>query len=166
MGTTAVPAVPDPLVTDEYLYFVARAFSGMLDALDELGEDAINTRPPLPGANSPYAIVHHCVQVADYWIGHVVAGRPTQRNRTAEFSATGSLEDLRRQVADVRGRLLDDLAGADLQGGPQNPPAPDYEGPEQALTCMGVLLHVLEELAQHHGQLQLSRDLLRHGSTR
>lgn len=154
MGTAVVPS------TDEYLYFLARAFTGMLDALDELGEDAINTRPPLLGANSPFAIVHHCVEVADYWIGHVVAGRPTRRNRAGEFSATGSLDDLRHQVADVQRRLLADLAGADLAGTPKNPPASDYEGPEQPLTCAGVLLHVLEELAQHHGQVQLSCDLL------
>ncbi|WP_433291813.1 DinB family protein [Pseudonocardia sp. CA-142604] len=154
------------LTTDEYLYFLARAFDGMLEAMDELDEGAINTRPSLPGANSPYAIVHHCVEMSDYWIGHVVAGRPARRDRTAEFSATGSLDDLRRRVADVRRRLLDDLAGADLQGDPKNAPAGDYQGPERPLTCAGVLLHVLEELAQHHGHVQLSRDLLLHGAPR
>jgi uncharacterized damage-inducible protein DinB len=159
-------SIPVPLASDEYLYFLERAFDGMLDALGELREDEINTRPPVPGANSPYAIVHHCVEVAEYWIGHVVAGRRTSRNREAEFSATGSLDDLRGRIADVRRRLLDDLAGADLQGEPKYPPAPGYEGPEQQLTCAGVLLHVLEELAQHHGQVQLSRDLLRHGAAR
>ncbi|WP_433278043.1 DinB family protein [Pseudonocardia xinjiangensis] len=154
MGTAVVPG------TDEYLYFLARAFTGMLDALGDLDEDTINARPPVRGANSPFAIVHHCVEVADYWIGHVVAGRPTSRNRAAEFSATGGLDDLRRQVADVQRRLAADLAGADLAGSPKNPPAGDYEGPEQPLTCAGVLLHVLEELAQHHGQVQLTCDLL------
>ncbi|GAA3073422.1 hypothetical protein GCM10010464_41870 [Pseudonocardia yunnanensis] len=163
METASIAAT---LRTDEYLYFLARAFDGMLDALGELDEGAINTRPPLQGANSPYAIVHHCVEMSDYWIGHVVAGRPTNRDRTAEFSATGSLDELRRRVADVQRRLLDDLAGADLQGDPKNPPADDYQGPEQPLTCAGVLLHVLEELAQHHGHVQLSRDLLLHGAAR
>jgi uncharacterized damage-inducible protein DinB len=154
MGTAVVPS------TDEYLYFLARAFTGMLDALGELDEDAINATPPVQGANSPFAIVHHCVEVADYWIGHVIAGRPTRRNRAAEFDATGSLDDLRRQIADVRRRLLDDLADADLAGSPRNSPDPGYEGPEQSLTSTGVLLHVLEELAQHHGQVQLTCDLL------
>jgi hypothetical protein len=161
MGTASLPA---SLTTDEYLYFLARAFTGMLDVLSELSGEAINTRPPLPGANSPYAIVHHCVEMSDYWIGHVVAGRPTNRDRTAEFSATGSLDDLRRRVADIQRRLLDDLAGADLRGDPKNTPSRDYQGPEQPLTCTGVLLHVLEELAQHHGHVQLSRDLLLHGA--
>jgi DinB superfamily len=163
MGTASPPA---SLTTDEYLYFLARAFTGMLEVLSELGEEAINTRPSLPGANSPYAIVYHCVEMSDYWIGHVIAGRPANRDRAAEFSATGSLDDLRRRVADVQRRLLDDLADADLRGDPKNPPARDYQGPEQSLTCAGVLLHVLEELAQHHGHVQLSRDLLLHGAAR
>ncbi|HEY4419388.1 MAG TPA: DUF664 domain-containing protein [Pseudonocardia sp.] len=163
MGTASLPA---PLTTDEYLYFLDRAFTGMLDVLSELDEEAINTRPSLPGANSPYAIVYHCVEMSDYWIGHVVAGRPTNRDRTAEFNAMGTLNDLRRRVGDVRHRLLDDLAGTDLHGDPRNPPARDYQGPEQPLTCTGVLLHVLEELAQHHGHAQLSRDLLLHEAAR
>lgn len=163
MGTASLPA---PLTTDEYLYFLDRAFTGMLDVLSELDEEAINTRPSLPGANSPYAIVYHCVEMSDYWIGHVVAGRPTNRDRTAEFNAMGTLNDLRRRVGDVRHRLLDDLAGTDLHGDPKNPPARDYQGPEQPLTCTGVLLHVLEELAQHHGHAQLSRDLLLHEAAR
>ena len=154
MGTAAVPG------TDEYLYFLTRAFTGMLDALGELNENAINATPPVRGANSPFAIVHHCVEVADYWIGHVIAGRPTHRNRAAEFRATGSLDDLRRQIADVRRQLLHDLADADLAGSPRNAPDPGYQGPTQSLTSTGVLLHVLEELAQHHGHVQLTCDLL------
>lgn len=148
------------MTIDEYLYFTGRAFDGMLDALVDLGPRRANTRPPLAGANSPYAIVHHCVEVAEYWVGHVVAGRPTARDRAAEFSATGDLDDLRRRVREVEGRMREDLAGVDLDGPPANPPAPDYQGPERALTRAGVLLHVLEELAQHHGQVQLTRDLL------
>jgi hypothetical protein len=157
-------SIVSTLTADEYLYFLARAFDGMLDALGELDEGTINTRPPLPEANSPYAIVHHCVEMSDYWIGHVVAGRPTSRNRDTEFDATGSLDDLRGRVRDVQRRLHDDLAGIDLQGCPKNPPDPGNKGPERRLTCTGVLLHVLEELAQHHGHVQLSRDLLLHGA--
>jgi hypothetical protein len=37
----------------------------------------------------------------------------------------------------------------------------DFLGPdEEGLRQDGVLLHVLEELAQHHGQLQVLRDVL------
>ena len=160
------PSVSAPLAIDEYLYFVGRAFDGMLDAVGELEEREINARPPLPGANSPYVIVHHCVEMAGYWIGHVVAGRPTSRNRDAEFNAAGGLDDLRNQVTDLRRRLADDLAGTDLRSGPRNQPARENQGPRRPLSNTGVLLHVLEELAQHHGQVELTCDLLRHGADR
>ncbi|MFD8492624.1 DUF664 domain-containing protein [Amycolatopsis sp. NPDC059657] len=142
---------------DEYLYFVARAFDGMLGALAELG-DRINTKPGLDGANSPYAIVYHCAEVAEYWIGHVVAGRPTHRDREAEFSAAGDLDELRRRVAEVQRRMRDDLARPDAE--PVNRPDRSCQGPDLPLARAGVQLHVLEELAQHHGQLQITRDLL------
>ncbi|WP_033433226.1 DinB family protein [Saccharothrix syringae] len=145
---------------DEYLYFVDRAFDGMLAALDRLGPDRGNTAPPLPGANSPYAIVHHCAEVVDYWIGHLLAGRAMDRDRDAEFRATGDPGELRDRVAALRLRLREDLAGVDLAAPPATAPPAGYQGPERPLSGAGVLLHVLEELAQHHGQVEISRDLL------
>ncbi|PXY20777.1 DUF664 domain-containing protein [Prauserella muralis] len=159
--TVDVPRTGARLEADEYLYFVTRAFDGMLAALGTLGDERINDRPPLAGANSPYAIVYHCAEVAEYWIGHVLAGRPSARDRAAEFQATGTLDGLRRQVAEVSDRIRADLAGAGLDAAPANPPSPDYQGPDRPLTCAGVLLHVLEELAQHNGQVELTRDVLR-----
>lgn len=146
--------------TEEYLYFVHRAFAGMLDALGEIGDDQANQAPPLSGANPPWAIAFHCTEVAEYWIGHLIAGRPSDRNRTAEFTASGSIDDLRRRIAALEGRLNGDLAGFDPVAPLRNTPPSDYEGPARPLSPIGVLLHVLEELAQHHGQIELSRDAL------
>jgi hypothetical protein len=42
------------------------------------------------------------------------------------------------------------------------PPA-DYLATKPDLTQGAALLHVLEELAQHHGQLEITRDALREG---
>ncbi|MFF8997154.1 DUF664 domain-containing protein [Streptomyces achromogenes] len=148
---------------DEYLYFLRRAFDGMLGALDELGDDLGNTAPPLPGANSPYAIAYHCVGVADYWLGHVVAGRRVDRDRPAEFTAQGNARSLRREVDALFARLEADLRAALPSDPPRNAPPAEFEGPDRPLSVRGVRLHVLEELAQHHGQVQITRDLLRAG---
>ncbi|MEV5176563.1 DinB family protein [Streptomyces flaveolus] len=148
---------------DEYLYFLRRAFDGMFGALDELGDDLGNTAPPLPGANSPYAIAYHCVGVADYWLGHVVAGRHVDRDRPAEFTAKGDARRLRREVDALFARLEADLHGTLPSDPPRNAPPAEFEGPERPLSVQGVQLHVLEELAQHHGQVQITRDLLRAG---
>ncbi|NGO42763.1 DinB family protein [Streptomyces ureilyticus] len=148
---------------DEYLYFLRRAFDGMLSALEELGDDLGNTAPHLPGANSPYAIAYHCVAVADYWLGHVIAGRRVDRDRPSEFTAKGDVRRLRTQVDALFARMQADLCEALPSQPPRNTPPADFEGPDRPLSVRGVQLHVLEELAQHHGQVQITRDLLRAG---
>ncbi|MFJ8544346.1 DinB family protein [Streptomyces sp. NPDC093586] len=148
---------------DEYLYFLRRAFDGMLGALEELGDDLGNTAPDLPGANSPYAIAYHCVGVADYWLGHVVAGRRVDRDRPSEFTAKGDARHLRREVDALFARLGADLREVPPSESPRNTPPAEFEGPDRPLSVRGVQLHVLEELAQHHGQVQITRDLLRTG---
>ncbi|MFE7961304.1 DinB family protein [Streptomyces sp. NPDC057413] len=148
---------------DEYLYFLRRAFDGMLGALEELGDDLGNTAPALPGANSPYAITYHCIGVADYWLGHVVAGRRVDRDRPSEFTAQGDVRRLRREVDALFGRLEEDLRVAMTSESLRNAPPAEFEGPDRPLSVRGVQLHVLEELAQHHGQVEITRDLLRVG---
>ncbi|WP_217553669.1 DinB family protein [Streptomyces sp. GbtcB6] len=150
---------------NEYLYFLRRAFDGMLGVLDDLGDDLGNTRPPLPGANSVYAIAYHCAAVADYWTGHVIAGREVDRDRESEFTATGHGKDLHRQVDDLFEQLEADLAAVTAASAPCNTPPADFEGPDRPLSVQGVQLHVLEELAQHHGQIQITRDLLKRGAS-
>jgi hypothetical protein len=146
---------------DEYLYFLDRAFTGMLAVLDELGDDLANRTPPVDGANAPWAIVFHCGEVADYWIGHVLAGRASARDRAAEFTSTGTVGWLRARIVALQAQLAEDLgAGFDAAGPLRNTPPAEYEGPSRRLSPIGVLLHVLEELAQHHGQVELSRDVL------
>jgi uncharacterized damage-inducible protein DinB len=145
---------------DEYLYFIDRAFDGMLCALRELGDDRANQTPPTAGANSPWAIAYHCTEVADYWIGHLIAGRLSRRNRAAEFFAHGTVGELADRIDRLRRKLRTDLSNFSPSAPLVNTPPPDYEGPSRELTAAGVLLHVLEELAQHHGQVQMSRDIL------
>lgn len=146
--------------TDEYLYFLDRAFDGMLVVLGELGDERANQAPPFDGANSPWAITYHCTEVADYWIGHLIGGRDSNRDRAAEFTARGTVADLTRTIAALRANLQKDLDGFDPAAPLTNTPPADYEGPSRQLTPNGVLLHVLEELAQHHGQVEVSRDAL------
>ncbi|TGD84527.1 DinB family protein [Mycolicibacterium sp. CH28] len=149
---------------DEYLYFLDRAFNGMIAALNVLGDDHANQAPPLPGANAPWAVTYHSVQVAEYWIGHLIGGRQSNRDRAAEFTTRGSIAELDRMVTDLRARVRRDLADFDPCSPLANTPPTDYQGPDRELTPVGVLLHVLEELAQHHGQVEVSRDVLLHAA--
>jgi len=149
-------------VTDveEHYWFVERALTGMLAIAEELGDARVNARPDLPGANSAYGLLTHCLGVVEYWAGHLVAGRPVERDRPAEFVATGTVARLRAAVADGLARYRDDLAAFEPAAPPRHTPNSEFLGPDQELTQNGVLLHVLEELAQHHGQLEVLRDAL------
>jgi bifunctional pyridoxal-dependent enzyme with beta-cystathionase and maltose regulon repressor activities len=154
------PVTLSPLA-DEHHWFLERAITGMLAVAEELGDDQVNARPELPGANSAFGLVTHCLGVVEYWVGHVVAGRPSDRDRAAEFTATGAVVDLRAAVERGLAQLRTDLAAFDPAAPPRAEPDSAFLGPDRTLTQHGVLLHVLEELAQHHGQLEVLRDALR-----
>src|SRR5258708_36863734 len=62
----------------------------MTAIVTELGDKLANREPALPGANSPYAILRHCLGVMEFWGGRVVAGRTVDRDREAEFRASGA----------------------------------------------------------------------------
>ena len=146
---------------DEYLYFANRALDGMHRIAVGLGDDLANRRPGIPGANTPYGLVIHCLGVANYWGGEVVAGRHVERDRDAEFLATGPVAQLGPLVAKAKVQLANDVATADLQDPPRRQPDGGYDDLPQPLTQASVLLHVLEELCQHHGQMEIIRDALR-----
>jgi hypothetical protein len=146
---------------EDYLWFAGRALDGMAAILAELGDERANRRPPLPGANTPYAIVTHCLGVLEFWAGSLVAGRAVERDRDAEFTASGPVSALLERVAAAKDQLRADLAVAE-PAGPLRAPAPaKYAATPAGRSQGGALQHVYEELAQHHGQLELTRDVLR-----
>ena len=145
---------------EDYLWFAGRALDGMAAILAELGDERANRRPPLPGANTPYAIVTHCLGVLEVWAGSLVAGRAVDRDRDAEFTASGPAQELIERVAAAKEQLRADLKVAE-PAEPLRAPAPaKYEGTPAGRSQGGALQHVYEELAQHHGQLELTRDVL------
>jgi len=149
------------LTADEYLYFVGRALDGMAEILTELGDDLANQRPVLPGANTPYAIVTHCLGVVEYWAGHLVAGRDVVRDRDAEFIASGPVGELLQRVEAAKGRLRADVAAADPRAVLRRTPSAGLQDLRPDLSQGAALQHVYEELAQHRGQLEITADLLR-----
>jgi hypothetical protein len=143
----------------EFRQVCDRALTGMTRILADLGDHLANTRPDLPGANSPFAIVTHCLGVLEFWVGGCVAGREVVRDRAAEFTATGQVTDLVARVQLARERLAQDIAGVDLTAPATT--SGDHPLLREPVSKGAALLHAYEELAQHHGQLELTRDVLR-----
>lgn len=148
-------------VADAVLAITGGSLSSMTEILRELGDELANTKPDLPGANSPYAIVFHCVAVIEYWAGSVIAGLKIPRDRAAEFTATGRVDDVITRLDDVRAHLPEWVDVA-LREGIRDRTVMGTTRPELATaTPEWVLTHLVRELAQHLGQLELTRDVLR-----
>ena len=147
---------------DEWCWFlVERHLDRMLAIVVGLGDDLVNVSPALPGGNTAYQIVFHCCGMLEWWTREAVQGIDVGRDRDAEFIATGTVEQLAARVDGVRRQLRADLKVIDLDGPLRGDPSDHYKGTPIGGSARGVMLHVLEELAQHHGHLELTRDLLR-----
>jgi hypothetical protein len=145
---------------EDFLWYTDAAVDGMAAIVTELGDDLANKTPNLPGANSPYALLTHCLGVMGYWGGKVIAGREVNRDRPAEFIATGRVDDLVARSRSAKVQLLRDLTGFHGHAVPRGPvPEKDAATP-LGRTQGGVLVHIYEELAQHRGQMEITRDLL------
>jgi hypothetical protein len=122
----------------------------------------VSDRSSLEGANSVFALVVHCVGVADWWLDHVVLGHPSARNRDAEFDASGNVDELAALVGEFQGRLpvlMDQVVAT------PEPRSADLEAATALFrswpwTTSAIMLHVIEELFQHAGHVDVTADLL------
>ena len=134
----------------------------MAEIVTELGDGLANRKPVLPGCNSPYAILRHCLGVMEFWGGQVVAGREITRDRDAEFRAQGPVAGLITATADAKRKFRADAATAEFDAPPRGGRRDSWGPDELEFISQGhALLHVLEEVTQHLGQMELTRDVLR-----
>ena len=156
------------ITTDDFLYFIDVALDGMVRIVEELGDERVNLRPDIPGANSPYVILYHCVGCTNFWIGALIAGRQVNRDRDAEFQAQGTVADLVHAVRTLQKQLREDITHVQGDRPLANPDA--LLALQGGTTRQGIrhwrqgkaLVHAYEELAQHHGQMEITRDMLLH----
>ena len=131
--------------------------------LDGLSEAQINWRPPIDGGNSVYVIATHTLGNARAFVLGIACGQPLERDRPAEFRASGrAASDLTAQAQ----RLSDDieaalaaLSPADLERRLLPPQSLWGEGETQEISVREATLHVVQHASIHLGQLQITRDL-------
>ena len=131
--------------------------------LDGLSEAQLNWRPPIDGANSLYVVATHTLGNARAFVLGIACGQPLERDRPAEFRASGrDAVDMTAQA----GRLLDEIEAALAALPPSDLdrrllPALSLwgEGEVQEISVREAILHVVEHASIHLGQLQITRDL-------
>lgn len=151
------------IAPEEFLSYMNAAFDGMLNIAEELGDERVNQRPNnMANTSTPFVILTHCVGLTRYWLGTVIAGRQIQRDRDAEFSARGTVADIRQTVRQVQQEMQEDIKRV---RGDQPSAFPEAVRPQHKEWTQGhFLLQCYKELAQHHGHMELTRDvMLGHG---
>lgn len=154
-------SAPLPAWADALHNLIVENLAGLGAVADQIGDELINVVPPLPQANSGYGIVYHCTQVVLFWAGTVIGGERIPRDRDAEWSATGTVADLHAALDDVVARLpawvdvavTDGVRDRTAAGSRAATATPEY-----------LLGHLVRELAQHLGQLEITRDVVETGS--
>jgi uncharacterized damage-inducible protein DinB len=142
---------------EDFLVFCDEAFDELTAIVVGLGDDLANRRPPLEGANTAYAILTHCLGVATYWSSAVNQGGVVPRDRAAEFTASGPVGELAARTQAVREAFRATVLATDFSARPANPPSrEDFFVHRRG----AVLMHVYQELSQHLGQLELTRDVV------
>ena len=135
------------------------AFDQMLAVADRLGDERVNQRPIAPQVNSVASLIIHCCGVAEFWLGHVGVGRPSHRDRDAEFTATASVAELHDRVAACLARIETDVATIDA-----GVDTPNADGLHLLQVSPGddasLVVHVIEELFQHLGHCEIAADAL------
>jgi uncharacterized damage-inducible protein DinB len=139
--------------------YMRHAFAQMLDVADRLGDTRVNDRPLGADTNAVAALVVHCCAVTEFWIGHVALGRPTSRDRESEFSTSATVADLHAMVESTLGQVVEDLADIDAGRVQADRTGRQFlEGGDESDGA--IVVHVMEELYQHLGHMELAADAL------
>lgn len=153
---------------DEYLHFCTQALEAMSRIVGDLGDERANRVPEVEGVNSPFALLTHCHGMVTFWVGHVILGRELHRDRDGEFAARGPVAPLLQTVRELQEQFATDLRAVEPAAPVRQPPtarnpapgSPDAPAPGRPMTQGFALQHVYTELAQHLGQMEITRDLI------
>ena len=140
--------------------YLGLAVTQMHAVADRLGDDRVNRAPFGSETNSVAALVTHCCGVSEFWLGHVGLGRPTTRVRAEEFTATATVPELHDTLEALRAQIVADVRAHDA-----GEASPAHASRRQTLegaddSDAALVLHVLEELYQHLGHMQVTADAL------
>jgi hypothetical protein len=139
--------------------YVEHAFRGMDKVLDRLDDTTVNQRPDPWGTNTVAGLVTHCCELAPSWFLLPGLGRESTRDRDAEFAAQATVAELRQRIAEAaeqtRSLVAEFAVGPTASDHPLREFMPGTDRSDAALA-----LHVLEELFQHLGHMEVTADAL------
>ena len=149
-----------------YVVILERTARDALAELAGLSDAVLNQPVPIPEANTLYALAIHLAGAGEFWGVTLPDSRPVERDRAAEFRASGTLADLtaryERWLADLHA-VLDPLPDEALDRVVEVPAPPGWLPASDQLTVRYCLLHAVAHSAVHLGHIQLTAQLFRSG---
>ena len=133
-------------------------FDRLLETIADLNDEAVNWKPPAPGANSLLVLVTHALGSAEQHVVGEAAAKTVVRNRDAEFASKGGSAHLVARATEVRRRIDEALVGLEGRLDEERDP-PFRTWPGTRATARDRLVHSISHTAEHAGQAQLTRDL-------
>ena len=141
-------------ILEDYLERLQALHADMRSAIEGLPQEALDWVPG-KDINSLCALVVHTAGAERYWIGDVVGGEPSGRDRAAEFRTHGlDGATLKARLAAALAHsqtVLEELTLPDLEE--------TYVSPRDGRQFTGAwcLAHAVEHTALHLGHMQIPR---------
>lgn len=140
----------------DYLDLFHRQLTDLTAAISGLPQAALDWQPGSE-TNSLCVQVVHVVGAGRYWAGDVALGEPSNRDRAAEFRASGLNETvLKGRIAAFEAYLKDGVARLKIEDLTEQHPAP---GRDASYTVGWALMHALDHTAVHVGHSQITRQM-------
>jgi uncharacterized damage-inducible protein DinB len=157
-----VTTLPDPFLTGAHDIYQT-AFGEMLSALEGLSTDELNWTPDGPGFNSLATLTTHSLSSCRSWLCIAVGAPLPERDRDAELTGRASSAAALREWA----QAVQHECMALLRGGARlrwdalrgTHPRPIADAPAE-VTGAWALMHAIEHLREHLGQILLTRQLI------
>lgn len=137
--------------------YARQALEAMSVAAERVDDDELSVRPYGDETNSISALIVHSCGVCEFWLGHVGLGRPSSRDRDGEFGTAATRSELEALVAASAAQVEADLAALAADGGRPSEMRAFLTGDDGDLS---LVVHVLEELFQHLGHVDITADAL------
>jgi len=127
-----------------------------------LNDEGANWHPLSAETNSVYALLTHLMGADKFWIHQVLLGKKIQRDREAEFRASGNLKEILTRWeghwTEITS-ILEKLNHSQLLEERQVPFRPQQQ---ERVNVQWIILHLISHYATHLGHIQLTRQLWDH----
>ena len=134
--------------------------------IDDMPREGLNffpiILPQMQVSNSIAILAMHAAGAEHFWIGEVIGGLPTTRNRDTEFTvrvrnAAPVIEIMNKAMAETK-TIFATLTEAEL--------SKSFQVEEKTVQGRWAILHVIEHTALHLGQMQITYQLWAKGDSK